>query len=366
MHLFVSPSDRLVSAIEAHQNSLQFDTASFVSADAVFKKAMQKEPRLLAYLESYEGNYMTQGIRRSYQIMIKYAPDAPSSVSDVILDNGSWTPAGLCGKASPFPFRMVTKAPDRIEKLLKQELDRWIASYEGFLGYQLSCMQFEKISEYYLLHVNYDYILEIPQISAMRTSAETQARAVWKQILGNAEIAQFALPFLAFSYLTQECAYDQRAFDEVADNPHQKPTDPVPSLSYGPLVQKRGICAGFAWAFKRMMDVKGIPCRCVTGYLKEDKSVGHIWNLVQLNDGSWQHVDATTGIHLDGVDVSCFMLTDNQMKATHEWDTALYPVPARGVNGTYDRVELYFSRNGAKFLSDGAQKKYMFPDNIYE
>ena len=166
------------------------------------------------------------------------------------------------------------------------------------------------------------------------------------------------------SYITQECCYDQRAFDEVESNPEKTPSDPIPHLAYGPLVEFRGICSGLAWAFKTLMDEANIECICVSGFLKEDLKTGHMWNLVKL-DGQYYHVDPTWGIKDDGVYISGLLQPDSMMKITHIWELSDYPT-ARGMRFDYDFIEDFLVENGNDFLDDGANEKYFFPEEIID
>ena len=366
--LNLKPVDYLISQLSMKQEHLILETLSFWSLNGLFKEVFYKEPRLLALVDNYHANCMRRGSRINLDITVQYHTDAPN-LADVELDTGTWIPDRSYGIAAPKNQVMVTTDSNRISKLMEQGMYERISRYEGILGYDINSVKFDLIKKYQVLHIDYSYIANPVLIGKWRLQAEQAARNIWMRILGNADIAEFAKPFLAVSYLAQECAYDQRAFDEVLDDPKKIPTDPIPSLSYGPLVEKRGICGGFAWAFKRMMDVAGITCVCVPGYLRSDRTVGHMWNLVRLQNGSWQHVDPSNGIStttIPGtVDVTCLMQTDNSMRATHEWEEMKFP-DARGVLGSYDRVEDYLAENGTDFLSNGASRKYLFPDTIID
>ena len=50
------------------------------------------------------------------------------------------------------------------------------------------------------------------------------------------------------------------------------------------------VCEGYATAFKVLCDLKGIPCVLESGITD---SGGHMWNLVQMEDGKWYAVDVT-------------------------------------------------------------------------
>jgi hypothetical protein len=63
---------------------------------------------------------------------------------------------------------------------------------------------------------------------------------------------------------------------------------------------KLHVCEGYAKTFKIICDELGIPCVCVSGYVKDsdypndpNKEEGHMWNYVQMEDGKWYIVDIT-------------------------------------------------------------------------
>lgn len=363
MALFTSKEDQLIEAMTNRRPQIQFPN-TIVSVKTLIKNALKKEPRLLAFLEGYETNYVTNGLTKDYNLVLKYHMNAPNDLADVVLDTGSWDPETILAKGGPREMVIVTDDVNAIATKLNGMMDALLANYEGILGWHTESSSFPDVSSKYLVQVSYQYQLEQHLLRQKQGRAAFAAKSIWRTILGRARVAQFAKPFLALSYIAQECIYDQRAYDELETDPHGTPSDPIPHLAYGPLVEKRGICSGLAWAFKRLMDEANVECICVTGYLKEDTSLGHMWNMVKL-DGQYYHVDPTWGIKGDGVFIGGLMQTDNVMKVTHIWDEARYP-KARGVRFDYDFVEEYLADNGTEFLDDGASEKYFYPDKIVE
>lgn len=63
---------------------------------------------------------------------------------------------------------------------------------------------------------------------------------------------------------------------------------------YGILVKGKGVCEGYARAFKTILDELGITCILVQGFHTngEDMAIEHMWNYVQLGD-KWYAVDCT-------------------------------------------------------------------------
>lgn len=366
MGLFTPPEDLLITAMASKQPQVRLGHC-IGSIDGVFKKAFKKEPRLLAFLSSYEVNYLKKGfiqLSYDYDVAIQYQDSCPDSLDDVVVDNGDWDAGTILKKGMPQELILITSDIAAVSKKLTDIFGVMLSSYEGMHGWQTNTFSFEKLSADTVCAISYAYIVPRQQLRQLQGKALFAAKNVWKAILGKSKVPQFVKPFLALSYLTQECCYDQRAFDEVESNPGSLPSDPVPHLAYGPLVEKRGICSGLAWAFKTLMDEAKIECICVSGYLKEDLKTGHIWDLVKI-DGQYYHVDPTWGIKDEGVFISGLMQPDSMMKNTHIWDADKYP-SAKGMRFDYDYIEDYLVENGNSFLADGANETYFFPRKIID
>lgn len=366
MALFTPPEDLLIRAMLAKQLQVRLNHC-IGPLDLVFKSALKKERRLLAFLSSDEASYMKTGIVQlcyDYDVTIQYRDSCPESVDDVVLDNGDWDASTILKKGAPQDIVLVTNDVPGTTRKMSEILEQLTNSYEGLHGWRTNSFSFEKISSDSVCTITYAYIVPLQQLRQFQGKAIFEAKNIWKRILGKANVPQFVKPFLAFSYLTQECCYDQRAFDEAESDKNVLPSDPIPHLAYGPLVEKRGICSGFAWAFKTLMDEANVECVCISGYLKDCPGIGHMWNLVKL-DGQFYHVDPTWGAKNDGVFIECLMQPDSIMKVTHLWNAENYP-EARGMRLDYDYIENYLAENGNDFLDDGANETYFFPEKIID
>lgn len=361
-----SPEDVLINAIISKQASVHIEKV-MGSVDKLFKTAFDKEPRILAYISGYESSYMKNSLIQlmyDYDITLTFQDNTPSSIDDVIVDTGAWDASSILKKGMPVSVKIITRDPNRISGQMRENMDRLLSSYEGIMGYHVDSMSFERMTDYCVSEVAFDYSLPVSALRQYQGKAAFAAKNIWRNILGRANVPQFVKPFLAFSWLSQECTYDQRAYDEVEADPTKTPSDPVPHIAYGPLCENRGICGGFAWAFKTLMDAQNIECINVAGYLKEDKSVQHAWCMVKM-DGQYYHVDPTWGSKDEGVHVDGCMIPDQILRATHEWDESEYPT-ARGTRFDYDFIEEYLVNNGQDFIDDGANEKYFWPDMIVD
>ena len=109
------------------------------------------------------------------------------------------------------------------------------------------------------------------------------------------------------------------------------------------------VCAGYARAFKYLMDRAGVWCGVVEGYIT-DTGAGHAWNLVRI-DGTYTYVDPSWGDPTYGEDITdagrldiiydYLCLTSEEIRRLrHEPDEGI--VPPDCTDRTYD----YYLRNG--------------------
>lgn len=90
------------------------------------------------------------------------------------------------------------------------------------------------------------------------------------------------------------------------------------------VMQKKGVCQGYAYLFYHVMQRLGIPCINVPS-----NACGHIWNKVQL-DGKWYNIDVThddpTNFDTDystGSKRTHFLMSDEEIKGLSESDECL-------------------------------------------
>lgn len=77
------------------------------------------------------------------------------------------------------------------------------------------------------------------------------------------------------------------AHDYLTETASYELTDDLSFTAYGIFVRQKGVCQGYAYAFKYLMDRAGVECHYVTS-----DTLNHGWNIVKL-DGKYYHVDVT-------------------------------------------------------------------------
>ncbi len=97
-------------------------------------------------------------------------------------------------------------------------------------------------------------------------------------------MTDYAKEYALYTWLTGNVNYDKTHYEK-------KGAPRTSYQPYGPLIQGKGVCLGFATAFQLFMDMAGIECVTVTGAAFGNRE-NHAWNMVKLN-GQWYCVDPT-------------------------------------------------------------------------
>lgn len=152
----------------------------------------------------------------------------------------------------------------------------WAASQFGF-GYidsngNSSPQRTERltsISLYYVVPTN-----TVPDV-INATEAKVSEALTW--IPSNA--TRFQIVQALHDYLVRNCVYDRSAVNEAAS----------PSrTAYGALANGKAVCQGYSLAYKLLLRRAGVPAV----YVGSD-SMQHAWNMVQMENNAWYHVDVT-------------------------------------------------------------------------
>ena len=113
---------------------------------------------------------------------------------------------------------------------------------------------------------------DFSQIKEMKKEFDKQVTEA-KNICFQRSMSDFDKILSAHDYITERTSYSF--------------VDDYSFTAYSVFVRKEGVCQGYAYAFKLLMDIAGIEC-----YYASSTELNHGWNIVKL-DGSFYHVDAT-------------------------------------------------------------------------
>ena len=136
-----------------------------------------------------------------------------------------------------------------------------------------------------------------------------------------------------FKYLVDHTEYDNERLNEFYKTIHSSTCELI-FTPYACLVEGRAVCAGYAKAYKMLLDRCGVDCRYVTGYAGSE---GHAWNCIRLDDKEFYFADPTWGdgkfqrtdgtVMPDTVKFEYFGMTEGELQLTHTLDTELLSLP---------------------------------------
>ncbi len=140
-----------------------------------------------------------------------------------------------------------------------------------------------------ILLLDYEYSKEEQQ--AMQEAVLAEADKVIGEIITDG-MNDVEKEFAINNYLCSTAEYDYDALDNAEENGFQTVDhDFAHSFTpYGVLLNKVGVCASYAGAFKVLADKADLDCYVVSGYL--NGNLPHAWNRVEI-DGQWITVDST-------------------------------------------------------------------------
>lgn len=140
-----------------------------------------------------------------------------------------------------------------------------------------------------LLLLEYEYSKDEQQ--DMQQAVLAEADKVIGEIITD-DMNDVEKEFAINDYLCSTAEYDYDALDNAEQNNYETVDhDFADSFTpYGVLLNKVGVCASYAGAFKVLADRADLDCYVVTGYL--NGNLPHAWNRVAIN-GQWITVDST-------------------------------------------------------------------------
>ena len=140
-------------------------------------------------------------------------------------------------------------------------------------------------------------------------------------------------------YLCSTSEYDYAALESLSDNNFRSIEKKFihSSTPYGVLINKVGICASYAGAFKLLGEAAGLDVVIVIGNLNGNSP--HAWNRVKI-DGYWMTIDTTNNGSL--IENAYFNIPDRISKGILVEDNnyIFKPVLAT-LKGTAEDLELY-------------------------
>ena len=184
------------------------------------------------------------------------------------------------------------------------------------------------------LHMN--YTMDANSANSYSSRLTSEVNKILSGVTSNMTQAQKAL--YVHDYFISNYSYDYNAYKKlIAGN-----TAAVPALHYtavGVMVNKTGVCQGYALAYKYIMNRLGIQCEMVTS-----DAMCHAWNIVKI-DGAYYHVDVSwddpTYDTIGGGSHKYFLISDAAIQGT-AYGRSSHTGYARTYPATSTKYDNYF------------------------
>lgn len=221
----------------------------------------------------------------------------------------------------------VQNAPDGVYINADSAEEEWLAlnlvqgnseiSVEGFTSLQ---DPYTLIDVFYKVYYQNPYIMGITSFSydyntmlfkvkfvydketiaeKQKAIAETAARVINETVTQDMDDEQKILAL--YNYLVNNAVYNHEALEDAKKNGYVKTENSEYEDSfntYGVLVDKKGVCMSYAYAFRLLCDLSGAECAVVTGYL--DGTLPHAWNTVKIGE-EYYEIDCTNNAVNTGI-----------------------------------------------------------------
>lgn len=281
--------------------------------DAVFVKMFTAHPEQLVHLNTVSAKPTAFG----YKVTLDYANEevkadsvlcgteqevALKALAQTLKAGESWGVMVLKGCEEP--------TPEEYSKQLAQE--NYLVTM-GLKGAQWQLVR-NDFTKDILVTYSLEYQGEIDTILKYRHEVQSKitdlAAQLWKEETADEERVR-----AIHDCIIQMTKYYEGAGDVLIDN-----------TPYGPLVKGRGVCDGYTYTAKLLLDAAGIENRVVTGTALGEN---HSWNMVKLGE-KYYHMDVTWDDPVDrtGVDhltYEYYLKSDTFMRGNHLWNSIEVP-----------------------------------------
>lgn len=195
-------------------------------------------------------------------------------------------------EANQFVFHMACKGAFSFSIMVPElSMLHTAEEYSEIFGHVFSRIKVGTPVHYangYLLDFAYiETFFDAPLLCAVRTGntayLTAEELACYQKLLKLADTLQLRTlspidaVVAAHDYLVLNTAYDMEAIINGYSDPAY--------YAQGTILNGKAVCAGYASAFRLLMELACVPCKMA---MNDD----HDWNLVQI-DGKWYHVDVT-------------------------------------------------------------------------
>ena len=167
--------------------------------------------------------------------------------------------------------------------ILSKALDKDYYLLDAIVQIKPTSWAYQDTRTGYYTSIHLNYLYSKSTMKKRYSGLKSVVSSAKKSFGSNLTKEQAALA--AHDYIIKRASYDMAYYKKAMANPGY--TNWNSHSAYGILLNKKGVCSGYAYAYRLFMKAYNIPCVFV-----ESDSMDHAWNMIQLG-GKWYHVDAT-------------------------------------------------------------------------
>ena len=221
--------------------------------------------------------------------------------------------------------------------------------YSNLVNTQSSHMQFSFLPFTYYIF-DFSYRIGRVKLNMMRREVEDKIKELDKKLFAPS-MTGIEIAYIAHNYLARTVDY------WVIDDPNPLELSYRQS-AYGALINKKCVCQGYAEAFKKILNYKGVSCEVVSGKIKGENSY-HAWNVLTINNLNNFHIDVTWDSLGGGKKRDdYFGLMDKDLTSTRMWTRPFGIVCVSSINLAKMAKER-IARSRDKYIRYGVDAKYL-------
>lgn len=292
-------------------------TVSAMGAGAdLLRRAASRDVKIAYYLAGVSSTVTWLGGPK-ITFHVKYK-DTDVRESDVyVVSSGEEVDNLLCRYIGDYKTRLVLFAGKGVD--VEAEYHRFSETkstfYANFVGVRRTRGK-SSLTDMPYYDFLFDYRIGKVKLTMMENEVDAEVERIARQLFlpGMSDVTK---AFLAHNYLAHTVTYTLREDASSLETSYMQ-------SAYGALIRKKCVCQGYAEAFKRLMDVAGVPCDVVRGQIRSS-AVYHAWNMIRLHDGAENyHIDVTWDSDGERVSYTYFGLSDAALTGERTWNRAVY------------------------------------------
>lgn len=200
--------------------------------------------------------------------------------------------------------------------------------------------------DYNTFTLKVEYVYDKDTISQKQQEIKTEAEKIISETITD-DMTDEEKRRALYDYLSESCEYDNDALKNAEENNFVKTDDSTYEdsfNSYGIIVNKKGVCQSYAYAYKLLCQMNELDCVVVTGYL--NGNLPHAWNAVKIDD-EWYQTDCTNNAKSTGVPYFLYEADSETAEKTGFTEDKFYDIDIalsqyQSTNSSYE----YYSSNG--------------------